>query len=181
MELSVPILEISDQLFARLQAYATPLVDSQESALTKVFDLADATKKSGSPLPQEWRPVLREIPDLSHTTLKSASVDGKHLTSGLCNWNALMFAVIRQAAKQLPPDTTISDILVANHVTGQKTDHGYKFIPGVGLSVQGQNSNNAWKAIAQLAKATGVKVDAHFYWSNHSKAAKPGEMGRLQA
>jgi len=57
----------------------------------------------------------------------------------------------------------ISDLIVVNHVAGQEEDNGYKFLKSVGLSVQGQNANNAWKAISHLAKATGLKIEARFY------------------
>jgi hypothetical protein len=174
-------IDVTDEQFARLQAFATPLIDSVETVFSKVLDLAESTMRSGSPLPTAWRPKLEAVADLSHTTLKSASIDGKHLPSSICNWNGLLIEMVRQAAKRLPPDTEISDLIVVNHVTGRKIENGYKFLPSENISIQGQNSNNAWKAILHLAKETGLKVDAHFYWANHSNSARPGEMGRLQA
>jgi hypothetical protein len=85
------------------------------------------------------------------------------------------------AAPTTPKGVEIADLIVVNHVSGQKEDNGYKYLKELGLSVQGQNSNNAWKAIAHLAKSTGIKVEAGFYWSNHPKAARPNESGRLSA
>jgi hypothetical protein len=178
----MPNIDISDKSFSRLQGYATPLVDSVETALIKVLDLADSVSKGGGPKPPSATPIkLLSAPDLSFTTLTSATVNGKALPPGQCNWNALMLTVIEAAAAHLPKGSDVGDLVVVNHVAGQKEDNGYKFLKSVGLSVQGQNANNAWKAISHLAKATGLKVEAVFYWSNHPKAAKPGEQSRLVA
>ncbi len=177
----MPTIEISDASFSRLQAYATPLVDSVETALSKVLDLADkaASKGASAPAPAPMKPG--NAPDLSHATLTSAAINGKTLPPGQCNWNALLLAVAEEAAHHLPNGAKLSHLIVVNHVEGQKEDSGYKFLKSANLSIQGQTSNNAWKAIAYLAKATGIKVEAGFYWSNHPKAAKPGETGQLVA
>jgi hypothetical protein len=177
----MPNIEISPVTFSRLQAYATPLVDSVETALKKVLDLADSASKGSAKVPAGSSPHLSSAPDLTHATLKSATVDGKALPPGLCNWNALMMAVVESAATHMPKGSKIADFIVVNHVVGQKEDSGYKFLKLLGVSIQGQNSNNAWKAITHLAKATGIKVEANFYWSNHPKSAKPGESGYLIA
>jgi len=175
----MPTIEISSPTFSRLQAYATPLVDSVETALTKVLDLADSVSKSRTKSSIAPPSNSQNAPDLCFATLKSASINGKALPPGQCNWNALMMAVVEQAAAKLPKGSQIVDLIVVNHVAGRKEDNGYKFLKGAGVSIQGQNSNNAWKAIAHIARATGVKVEARFNWSNHPKAAKPGETGRL--
>lgn len=176
----MPVLEITDATFIRLQAYATPLVDSAETALTKVLDIADGANSSTS-APLLKTPTPAGAPDLTHTTLTSASINGKLLPPALCNWNALMLSVIESAAMHLPKGAEIAELIIVNQMAGQKEDNGYKFLKGLGISVQGQNSNNAWKAIAHLARATGIKVEVSFYWASHPKAAKPGESARLVA
>jgi hypothetical protein len=181
MENPMPNIEISTTSFSRLQAYATPLVDSVETALQKVLDLADAASSKGAGIPAGAPIKSGSVPDLSHATLTSAAINGKSLPPGQCNWNALLLAAVEEAAHHLPKGAKLSNLIVVNHVEGQKEDSGYKHLSSVGLSVQGQNSNNAWKAISHLAKATGIKVEAGFYWSNHPKAAKPGETGQLVA
>jgi hypothetical protein len=174
----MPNIEISETTFSRLQAFATPLVDNIESVLAKVLSIAE---QSGQPSVNRPEPQLTgsSAPDLTHTTLKSASVGGKPVDSTLCNWNALMLNVIEQAAKQLPKGANLADLIVVNHFRGKKEDNGYKFLKSVGLSVQGQTSNNAWKAIYHLAQATGLKVEVSFVWGEHPKAARPGQQGRL--
>lgn len=172
----MPTLEITDATFARLQAFATPLVDTPETALCKVLDLAEAG--GAAPLGAPG-PLSTIAPNLAFTSLSAATIDGKALPPARRNWNGLLLSVIETAATKLPPGAALTDLLVANHVAGQKTDNGYKHLKSVGLSVQGQNANNAWKAVAHLAKAVGLKVHARFTWSQDPKAAKPGQSAQL--
>ena len=175
----MPVIDITDATFARLQRYATPLVDTPETALIKVLDLADAagaspaTAFSESPAPQV------DAPDLTHTTLTSAAIDGRSVAPALCYWNNVMMAVIERAAEKSADRQATVDLIVVNKVSGQKEDNGYKYVPSLDVSVQCQNSNNAWKAIDHIALATGIKVDVSFVWGSHPKAARPGQRGRL--
>lgn len=177
----MPNIEISTATFLRLQAYGIALVDTAETALIKVLDLADAASNGGTKIPETAPANPLSAPDLSFTTLTSAAINGRALAPGQCNWNALLLAVVEAVAPHVPKGSSVADLIVVNHVAGQKEDNGYKFLKSVGVSVQGQNANNAWKAISHLARETGVKVEAGFYWSNHPKAAKPGAQSRLVA
>jgi hypothetical protein len=176
----MPTIQISEATFSRLQAFATPLVDTIETALAKVLSIAEQTDKTLN-IAQPTQAVSAGAPDLTHTTVKSASVSGKVLGASLCNWNALMMTVVEEAAKQLPKGTSLTDLLVVNHIVGKNEDNGYKFLKSAGISIQGQNSNNAWKAISHLAKAVGLRVEVSFVWSEHPKAARPGQPGKLAA
>jgi hypothetical protein len=176
----MPFIEISDKTFIRLQAFATPLVDSPDTALRKVLTFAESAQKNAGTPDSSATPALSKAgPNLKYTTVTSATINGHALPNSKCNWNALMLEVVKQAAKQLPEGTPIRALIVVNHVSGQKEDTGYKYLKELGVSIQGQNSNNAWKAISHLAQATGVKVEVGFYWENHPHSAKPGEQGHL--
>src|SRR5262245_34810025 len=125
------LIDISDATFSRLQGYATPLVDSVETALIKVLDLADFASTGGTK--PHVNSATLSAPDLTHTALKSATVDGKALPPVACNWNGVMMWVAEEAAKHLPKGKHIADLIVVNHVQGQKEDNGYKFLPSLGI------------------------------------------------
>ncbi len=174
----MPTLEISDATFKRLQTFATPLVDTNDTTLQRLFDLVE---KGGATLHQS-RPSVADgamTPNLTHTAVTSAVLNGKALAPWLCNWNALMLHTIRQAALHMPKGLKIADLIVVNHVVGEKTDDGYKHIPEAGLSVQGQNANKAWKATRYLAEQVGFKVVVNFRWSEHPAAERPGQTAHL--
>ena len=61
----------------------------------------------------------------------------------------------------------------------QKEDNGYKWIPEAGVSVQGQESNNAWKSTYNILKTIKANVQIVFVWQDNPKAAAPGETAMI--
>lgn len=119
-------------------------------------------------------------PDLTFTRPVAINLDGQPLEKKLLYWNAMMFSVVERAAKKLNSAEKLKQLILVNYMDGQGPEkQGYRFIPSAGLSVQGQDSNSAWKAIVHLAKAVGVTVDVTFVWENKDKAAHPGKTGRM--
>ena len=169
---------ISDKTFDRFKAHAEPFVDDFESTLSKVLDLADKAKNvEGAPPTTKAATSAKQ--DLTHTFVTSASIDGVHLHPSQKNWNAILLATIDKAAGKASKGADISRHVIVNYVPGEKQINGYKYIKSANISVQGQNANNAWKAIAHLAKATGTKVEISFVWGDHPKALHPGQSGTL--
>ncbi|QDI78112.1 hypothetical protein R2C4_15915 [Leisingera aquaemixtae] len=59
-------------------------------------------------------------------------------------------------------------------------DQGYKFIPELGISVQGQSAPDAWREAARLAKKWNIEVWVDFVWRDNAKARHPGEHGLMR-
>jgi len=174
-----PSIELTDATFGRLQKYATPLVDTPESTVAKILDLIEATAADGL---ANGQPDLdpHVPPDLTHTKVTAAKVNGKALPAAQRYWNAIFLVAAHQAANKLPKAAKISDLILANHVLGKREDSGYKYQEELNLSIQGQDSNAAWKSIAYLARETGLVVDVEFAWLETPKAAHPGQTGHLR-
>lgn len=66
-----------------------------------------------------------------------------------------------------------------NHTTGTKADNGYKVLEDVGLSVQGQDANDAWKQSYELLKALKLPAEVTFVWQDNPKAAFPTKPGKF--
>ena len=96
-------IEISEATFARLQKYATPLVDSPDTAIGKLIGLVEgAPAGTGTAVaPTKLDPY--SPPDLTHTKVTGAKVNGRSLLPAQCYWNAVMLAAVHQAATQLLP------------------------------------------------------------------------------
>ena len=90
-----------------------------------------------------------------------------------------MDRTIQFAFHKLKDTHKVSELILAKHVKGEKTDQGYRYLKEVGLSVQGQDANNAWKTTANIIKAMGVKAEVTFAWYDNPKAVKPGETGKF--
>ena len=62
-------------------------------------------------------------------------------------------------------------------VTGKKEDNGYNYVKEVGVSIQGPDANNAWKATYNVLQALKMPVEVIFVWQDNPKAATPGAIG----
>jgi hypothetical protein len=180
---------ISEENFKRLQRLAVPLVDTLDSALTRILDsyenefrnsetspLVPAPKATTLPIERPYHPF--DPPDLTHTKVTFASVGSKSLDSP--TWNALLDELVRLAKRQLGDFSAVRKVSLVNLVQGEKVDDGYHFLADIGISVQGQSANDAWRGIAQIARAIDRRVQVHFFWRSKEKALRPGEGGCFQ-
>jgi hypothetical protein len=176
-------VKLSTSLFERLQAHATPLVDTIETVILRAVDALDAQKAAanGSKTapadegPIEFKPGRH--PSLSHTTPKAITLNGKEFAKGDIYWNTLMYATIREAHAQGHTLEQITSEMIVKHVQGKKEDNGYKFLEEVGISVQGQDANAAWKQAYTMATAFEMSIQVIFTWQANEKAAQPNVTG----
>lgn len=174
-----PSIEIPDELFARLQKHAVPLVDTPLSVITRALDALEAGDEMPQPPqsagPRSFNPSA--APNLSHTTPTRALVGEATLPKSQAYWNPIMFAVIAEAANRGTTTDDLLDLLTIPAVKGEKEGSGYKYIAEAGLSVQGQDANSAWKQTYRIASSVGVHVQVVFVWQENPKAAMPGVTG----
>jgi len=188
-----PTIEITDEIFARLQKHAIPLVDTSLTVISRALDALEAgdedpvvptgtgtgtgtaTAKTTATGTQSFNPAA--APNLSHTTPRRAQVDGHALSKGETYWNPIMFAVITAAAKKGTSAEDLLDLLTIPSVKGKKEGSGYRYLPGAGISVQGQDANNAWKQTYRVASSIGIHVQVVFVWQDTPKAAMPNITG----
>jgi hypothetical protein len=53
------------------------------------------------------------------------------------------------------------------------------FLPELGISIQGQDANGAWRAACHIAQKLGLQLSATFVWREKEGAAFPGITGRF--
>lgn len=172
-----PQVAISAGTFARLQRCAEPLVDDIESVINKLIDNFEKKPDVPTPVPTTKDYSVISPPDLAWTKLLSAEVAGQPLTK--VDWNALLITMVEAAATKAQPGQEVADLVIVNRVVGSKTNNGYRHVPAANVSVQGQDSNACWKAVAHIANKLNVPVKVSFRWYDNEKAAKPNETGYL--
>jgi hypothetical protein len=176
-----PSIDLTDDLFTRLQKHAVPLVDTPLTVIARALDALEAgdeepSSQAASPAgPRSFNPAA--APNLSHTTPRRAQVADKALPKNQTYWNPIMFAVITEAAKKGVSTEDLLDLLTIPSVKGKKEDSGYRYLQEAGLSVQGQDANSAWKQTYRIASSVGVPVQVVFVWQDNPKAAMPGATG----
>lgn len=174
------VIELPDELFAKLQRHAIPLVDTPltviDRALTALEEGDEEDNSKGGDFGiRSFNPAA--APSLSFTTPQIVKIGTKMLPKSKTYWNPIMYAVIEEAAKRSIPQSDIMDLLVVPHIVGRKEDNGYKYVEAAGISVQGQDANSAWKQTYRLASSFGIAVQVEFSWQNTDKAALPNTAG----
>lgn len=177
----MPQITISTATFNRLQKHAVPLVDDIESVINRLIDEKESKgSPSATPIPGAKDFSEGKVPDLTHTKMLSAYVDGKLLPPSKTNWNRLFDEVILLAATKLKNVKALDQLIIVNHVMSKKEDQGYRYIAKAGISVQGQDAAAAWKATVHILKALQIPAEVVFMWYDNEKAAHPGQTGKLK-
>ena len=173
-------IEMPDDLFARLQKHAVPLVDTPLTVIARALEALEAGDEE--PVIASTREGCRTFnpaaaPSLAHTKPLKASVDGQLLAKGETYWNPILFAVINAAADKGTSAADLIDLLTINCVEGEKAINGYRYLPAAGISVQGQDADSAWKQTHRIASSIGIPVEVTFVWQDNQKAAMPNVTG----
>ncbi|MCF2872935.1 hypothetical protein L0664_17860 [Octadecabacter sp. G9-8] len=173
----MPVVRISDAALADLKLISKWLeTDTPSKTVEKVVSkmMVDLG------LERDEGEILREeggVPGLSFTKVTKATIDGTELKNP--KWNSVLIAVIEQVRKKIPSSEALSSHLQINGNEGRLEDHGYKFYPQLGISVQGQSAPDAWREVQRLAKKHSVSVRVGFQWRDNPKAEHPGQNGTL--
>ncbi|MCB1864087.1 MAG: hypothetical protein KDG50_01540 [Chromatiales bacterium] len=184
----MPVIRINDATFVDLKAISTwlgtdtpsetvdVLVRSKMKDLGMERDIENAVAHKG---PDDEALVFEKAPGLSFTRILSASINGRQPEK--VNWAGLLLDVIGIVkAKGLSGDKLVHELQVPAKQREYAMD-GYKFMPELGISIQGQSAADAWKEVSRLANKFGIPVEVRFQWRENEKAQHPGKIGVIHA
>ena len=187
----MPEVTIEQSTFERLQQHARPLIDTTDSVIVRALDALDERGGSSAradqvlKLPPRNQPLgalafgpNMSLPDVRHTRMLAASIDGEPVGAN-CNWANVLRLMLIRATEHFGHFEELRRRCAVNIVPGVKDDDGYSHLPRAGISYQGVNANAAANAIVTLAKDIGTALDVHFEWRDKDQAAHPGRRGRI--
>ena len=112
---------------------------------------------------------------MSHTRI----LNGKVKSEKISKWNQLAETIHRIAFKELRSFEKLKEITKSNIVKGLRDDRGYRPLPDIGLSIQGESANKVWHNSLHLAMRLGIPLDLEIEWRNNLKAAHPNKRAFL--
>ena len=175
-------IEIPDSLFERLKAHAEPFVDTPATVIARWADHFDGVGAGGSEGKASGDPGVgvRKFdplnpPDLLHTRCR-----GVFGTESFSKWNDLMRIAHIQAAKKAGSFEALRTVTIAQIRKGNHADNGFRYVPEIGISLQGVDAIRAWNYSLKLAQYLGVILSITIEWRNNNKAEHPGESGLLE-
>jgi hypothetical protein len=177
-------IEISNSTFMRLQRLASPLEDTPDSVIVRLIDYCEGANFNPAIAYTAYsqNPTKTfdcgNAPKLTHTKVVNAKINGRTL-GNKSNWNNLLSESVIFAAGYCKTEEDLRRAIIVNFVKGRRVDKGYRFLPKVDISIQGQSAGDAWKAIWHIVKRFDVPVEVDFVWHNKPEAAHPGEAGRF--
>ena len=172
----MPTIEIENGTFERLQKHAKPFIDTPNSVIDRALDALEFLPKRSAEIvekPSELTFNERSIPNLTHTKILHARVNGKELKHP--NWNALLDEVIILAVKSGQSPSQLRAIGSINIVERRKSDEGFRFISSIGISVQGQDAIGACQGALAIGKKIGTHIAVDFVWRDKEGAIFPGK------
>ncbi len=187
----MPVVRVSDAAFMDLKLLSkwletkTPGATIEEIISRSMDDLglvqgASAEAHVGGELPAAGAPMtFKKTPGLSFTKVLTAKVDGIPVPNP--KWGTVLTKTIGAVLKTgLNAEALVRDLQI-NARSDQYEEHGYKYQPEVGLSIQGQSAPDAWREISRLANKWQIPVEVEFQWRENPKAQHPGRLGVLHA
>lgn len=181
----MPIHNISDPVFQRLQSHAIPLVDTIDAVIARALDALEGTPvlvdkdASGAELNDAKVFDPAAPPSLTHTVPRTILVDGKPIEKDVY-WNTLLFEVVRASGEQGISAEKILAVFQTPAKIGNFNGPGYRYVPEAGISFQQLNSDRAWTESHRLASKFGISVVVRWIWQKKEKAHMPGVTGTMK-
>lgn len=171
-EIDAPILRKAIQ--AAILDHVARSFNTSNTPEDKPDKLEENINKETDSSLKEFNPS--DPPDLQHTRC-----EGTFGSLSFKKWNDLVrIAYIQSFAKA----QSFEVLQTLTKVSIRKGDHtgigGYHFLPEIGISIQGTDSNSAWQYAFQLAQYLNVSLKVTVEWRNNEKAAFPGKKGLME-
>ena len=90
-----------------------------------------------------------------------------------------MIAAIRAAKERAKSPSELEQLIIVPHLNKPWQDEGFRYYSDLGISVQGQDANGAWRAACHIAQNLGLPLTVTFVWREKEGAAFPGITGRF--
>ncbi|MBW2180723.1 MAG: hypothetical protein JRG81_10210, partial [Deltaproteobacteria bacterium] len=117
-----------------------------------------------------------EVPeDLYFTTIIQGHFGNKKVSS----WNDLIDTAHMLAVERVETYDALKKMSNSDIVMGSYNENGFRPIPSIGISIQGDSPNQAWKNALYIARKLNTSVEILFEWERKFTAARPGSRGVL--
>ncbi len=109
---------------------------------------------------------------LSFTKVLSAEVDHKKI--GKANWAAILLGAVSSLKAKGLSGERLAETIQFPTKTACYEEEGFRYYPDLGISIQGQSAQKAWKEVSRIADKHGIAVQVTFQWRDNEKAQYPG-------
>jgi len=176
----MPVIRIPDPTYQRLQAIAIPFEDTPITVIERLLSEYEARQNPQKSADSEnYRVLDAETPSnlLTHTRVIRSVIASNEIRRP--TWKKIVNEAHILAFKQGLSLEALIQLSLSNIVKGEKNDIGFYYLPEINISVQGVDSNLAWRNTLHLVKNLKISVEIYFEWRIKEGSAYPGEKGKL--
>ncbi|MBW1984277.1 MAG: hypothetical protein JRI53_06115 [Deltaproteobacteria bacterium] len=190
-----PLIQVSDEVYKKLKERAKSPQDTPSDILASLLGiqvdedafqdkskektLIESSVPEVSPEENNYEETLKldlEAPeDLYFTIIIQGHFGNKKISS----WNELIDTAHILAVEKVDTYDALKKISNSDIVMGSYNENGFRPIPSIGISIQGDSPNQAWKNAFYIARELNISVEILFEWERKFTAARPGSRGVL--
>lgn len=185
----MPVVRISDATFIDLKSISTWLgTDTPsktiENLVREKMDALDLERDMGEEeaavvVTEGEATVFERTPGLTFTRILSAKMGGKAVNKS--NWAGLLIEMAKLMQAKGFSGNRLSTEMQIPTKSEVYEEEGYRFHPELGISIQGQSAQDAWREVSRLADKHHIPVEVEFQWRDNEKAQHPGRVGIVRA
>ena len=177
------VIRISETTYRRLEKHVNGFDDTPDKVIAKLLEIAENGQQAASAGASTETNVESEngfdaddAPDLTHTHRVGGTIGRRAFDS----WADLMREAHKLAYDKLQSFERVQEISKAHIREGSVSSKGFKPVPGTPFSMQGANSNTAWRHSLHIAKELRLPLKVSFRWFNKKQAYRRGQAGRME-
>ena len=184
----MPVVRINDATFIDLSTLKTwfgtkspsDTIDHIVREAMEQLGIERDEEAEGVPVVQTDGALMFDTaPSLTFTKPMKATINGKAIQNP--NWASILHTMVAEVkAKGFEGEKLVREISVPAKAASYEDD-GDRFIPELGISLQGQSAADAWKEVDRIAKKLRIPVTVDFVWRQNPKAQHPGKAGVLRS
>jgi predicted CopG family antitoxin len=186
-----PLIQVSDEVYKKLKEQTKSPQDTPSDVIASLLGINQGNQGKQNTV-QEEAPVLEIFPEESKIdeTLKldpedpedlyfTTIIQGHFGNEKVTTWNELIDTAHVLAVARVETYDALKKMSEADIVMGSYNENGFRPLPSIGISIQGDSPNMAWKNALHIAKRLNVSVEILFEWERKFTAARPGSRGVL--
>ena len=180
----MPVIRVNDSTFANLSTLKI-WTGTNTPSETIDYALAEAFQSLGlesdAAVPEDTLDGDRSAvsQSLQFTKPLTAKVNGRAIQNP--KWSSILVSAIEAVAERGYSDQRLAGALNIPAKNEKYEDQGYKYLPQLRISIQGQSAQDAWTEAARLAEQHGFPIEVTFMWRGSPKAARPGQRATITA
>ena len=187
-----PLIQVSDEVYKKLKERAKSPQDTPSDIIASLLgievDAQDTPKEETltesavpeiSPEEDSYDETLKLDPEAPEDLYFTTIIQGHFGNKKISTWNELIDTAHIVAVERVETYDALKKLSNSDIVMGAYNENGFRPIPSIGISIQGDSPNLAWKNALHLARKLNMAVEILFEWERKFTAARPGSRGVL--